>query len=48
MKAPEMGYYQKVVAGLAGIYSKYGVIPPGGNGLNVCICRDIYLQNTQA
>lgn len=45
MKAPELDYYQKVKEGFAKIYSKYGLIPPGAKGLNVCMCRDIYLQN---
>ncbi len=45
MKAPDLGYYQKIKNGLSDIYCKYGLIPPGGKGLNVCMCRDIYLQN---
>jgi hypothetical protein len=45
MKAPDLDYYQKVKNGLAEIYAKYGLIPPGAQGLNVCMCRDIYLQN---
>ncbi len=48
MKAPGMEYYKKVEDGLAEIYSKYGVIPPGAKGLNVCMCRDIYMQSIQA
>ncbi len=46
MKAPDLDYYRKVKLGLAGIYEKYGIVPPGGTGLNVCMCRDIYLQRT--
>jgi hypothetical protein len=44
MKAPDLDYYQEVKKGLARIYTQYGIIPPGANGLNVCMCRDIYLQ----
>jgi hypothetical protein len=44
MKTPGLDYYQKVKLGLAAIYKKYGIVPPGGTGLNVCMCRDIYLQ----
>jgi hypothetical protein len=40
-----LGYYQEVKKGLAEIYSKYDLIPPGDKGLNVCMCRDIYLQD---
>jgi hypothetical protein len=45
MKAPELGYYQKVKQELARIYYQYGIVPPGAKGLNVCMCRDIYLQS---
>jgi hypothetical protein len=45
MKAPGLEYYQKVKKGLSDIYCKYGLIPPGGNGLNVCMCRDIWMKN---
>lgn len=44
MKAPDLEYYQKIKNGLADIYSKYGLVPPGAKGLNVCMCRDIYQQ----
>jgi biotin synthase-related radical SAM superfamily protein len=44
MKAPELEYYQKVKNGLADIYCKYDLVPPGAKGLNVCMCRDIYMQ----
>jgi hypothetical protein len=45
MKAPGLEYYQKVKNELARIYDQYGIIPPGDKGLNVCMCRDIYLQS---
>ena len=44
MKTPGLDYYRRVKAGLAMIYATYGIEPPGGSGLNVCMCRDIYLQ----
>lgn len=40
-KAPGLEYYQRVKQGLAEIYGEYGIVPPGGAGFNVCICRDI-------
>jgi hypothetical protein len=40
-KAPGLEYYQKVKQGLAEIYEEFGIIPPGGAGFNVCICKDI-------
>jgi hypothetical protein len=40
-KAPGLEYYQRVKLGLADIYEKYGIVPPGGAGFNVCICKDI-------
>ena len=43
MKAPDLRYYQVFKTELARIYRQYGIIPPGGKGLNVCICRDICL-----
>jgi len=44
MKAPGLEYFQKVKKELGRIYKQYGIVPPGGKGLNVCMCRDIYLQ----
>lgn len=46
MKPPELEYYQKVKDGLAKIYSNYAIVPPGAQGLNVCMCRDIYLKHS--
>ncbi len=46
MKTPDLAYYQTFKNELSRIYKKYGVIPPGGKGLNVCVDRDIYLQTT--
>jgi len=45
MKAPSLEYYQEVKTGLSDIYCKYELVPPGAQGLNVCMCRDIYLSN---
>ena len=44
MKTPELGYYREVKVGLAAICEQYGIVPPGGTGLNVCMCRDVYLS----
>ena len=41
-KAPGLEYYQKVKVGLAEIYEKYGIVPPGGQGFNVDIDKDIW------
>jgi hypothetical protein len=45
MKAPGLDYFRKVKVEMARIYKENGIIPPGGKGLNVCMCRDIYLQS---
>lgn len=45
MKTPDLDYYRTFKREFARIYRQYGVVPPGGKGLNVCVCRDIYLQN---
>jgi hypothetical protein len=42
MRAPGLDYYRKIKEGLARIYETYGVVPPGSNGLNVCMCRDVW------
>ena len=44
MKTPGLDYYRRVKTGLAATYAKYGIVPPGGSGLNVCMCRDIYAR----
>jgi hypothetical protein len=41
-RAPGVEYYQTVKEGLARIYTDYGIHPPGGRGLNVCMCRDAW------
>jgi hypothetical protein len=48
MQAPPLSYYRTVINGLSQIYRKYRLEPPGGTGLNVCMCRDIYLQDQRA
>jgi hypothetical protein len=45
MKAKEAAYYQAVEKEMARAYQKYGIVPPGKQGLNVCFCRDIYNKN---
>jgi hypothetical protein len=42
MEAPGLEYYRRVKEGLAEIYEKYGIEPPGSVGLNVCLCRDVW------
>ncbi len=48
MKTPDLGYYREFTRELTRIYQRYGIVPPGGQGLNVCVCRDVYLQACQA
>ena len=45
MKTPGLEFYQQVKNGLSEIYLKYGIVPPGAQGLNVCMCRDIFLKS---
>jgi hypothetical protein len=47
MKPPGLHYYRKVKEGLAEIYAKYRVEPPGSIGLNVCVCRDIWNHRSE-
>ena len=42
MKAPDVDYFRAVKEMLAGLYIKYDLEPAGGNGLNVCVDRDIW------
>jgi hypothetical protein len=43
MAAPCIDYFRRVKEMLAELYSRYGLVPPGGCGLNVCIEKDIYM-----
>lgn len=45
--APGLDFYRKIKDGLANIYTKYNIIPPGSTGLNVCICRDAWKHRTE-
>jgi len=47
MQAPGLNYYRKVKEGLAKIYARYGIEPPGSIGLNVCVCRDIWNHRSE-
>lgn len=47
MQAPGLEYYRKVKVGLADIYMKYGIEPPGGVGFNVCLCRDTWNHRSE-
>lgn len=44
MRPPGLDYYRQAKEGLAALYDKYKIIPPGGSGLNVCMCRDVFLK----
>jgi hypothetical protein len=41
-KAPGLDYYRHVRDGIAEIFCKYNIQPPGGAGFNVCLCRDAW------
>jgi len=41
-EAPGLGYYRIVRDGIAEIFDKYAIQPPGGAGFNVCLCRDVW------
>jgi hypothetical protein len=41
-KAPGLEYYRRVRDGIAEIFYKYNIQPPGGTGFNVCLCRDAW------
>jgi hypothetical protein len=47
MKAPGLDYYRKIKEGLAAIYEKYHIEPPGSVGLNVCLCRDTWNHRSE-
>ena len=42
MQTPGLDYYRKIKEGLARVYETFGIVPPGSNGLNVCMCRDVW------
>jgi hypothetical protein len=46
-KAPGLEYYRRVKIGLAEIYEKYGIVPPGGTGFNTDIDKDIWYHRRQ-
>jgi hypothetical protein len=46
-KAPGLEYYQRVKYGLAEIFDKYGIVPPGGAGFNVDIDKDIWMHRKE-
>jgi hypothetical protein len=43
-KAPGIDYYRRAKEGLVELYHRHGINPPGGMGLNVCMCRDVALH----
>lgn len=46
-EAPGLDYYRKVKEGLALIYEKYHIVPPGRVGFNVCLCRDTWIHRSE-
>jgi hypothetical protein len=44
VKPPDMEFYLAAKKGLAEIFERYGIVPPGGKGLNVCMCRDTWIN----
>jgi hypothetical protein len=46
-KAPPLEYYRRVKMGLAEMYQKYGIVPPGGAGFNTDIDKDIWYHRTE-
>ena len=42
LEAPGLDYYRRVRDGIAEIFYKYKIEPPGGTGFNVCLCRDAW------
>jgi len=47
MKGQDLQYYQTFKTEMARIYKQYGIVPPGGQGLNVCMDRDVFLSIDQ-
>lgn len=47
VRAPGLDYYRKAKEGLADIYERYGIEPPGGIGFNVCMCRDAWNHRSE-
>jgi hypothetical protein len=39
---PDLEFFRTVKRGLAEIYHKHQCEPPGGDGYNVCLCRDTW------
>jgi hypothetical protein len=46
-RAPGLEYYRRVKEGLADMYEKYGIKPPGGAGFNVDIDKDIWNHRSE-
>ncbi len=46
-RAPGLDFYRRVKEGLASIYERYGIVPPGSLGLNACICRDTWRERAE-
>ncbi len=46
-EAPGLDYYRRVKEGLAAIYERHHIEPPGSVGLNVCLCRDAWNHRSE-
>jgi DNA-binding transcriptional ArsR family regulator len=45
---PSLDYYRQARNGFAELFRSYKLQPPGASGLNVCMCRDLFLQEASA
>lgn len=43
----QVKYLPDLKTEMARIYRQYGIVPPGGQGLNVCMDRDVFLSIDQ-
>jgi hypothetical protein len=41
---PGLDYYRRARQGFAELFAKYNLEPPGASGLNVCMCRDLFIH----
>ena len=45
---PGLDYYRRARRGFLELFDRHKLTPPGGSGLNVCICRDLALHRDSA
>jgi len=41
---PDIDYYRRARQGFNALFTRYKLEPPGASGLNVCMCRDLFLH----